>query len=259
LLIRPTRIVWFQVALGIGSVAAIIVAASVSRPFYMARASVAKQLLTHAYVDQTAQRAPWLRVSTDLALQSPQFLRDRELFTMDLLRTGHVSLTRARTLADIAVREAYTRKIPPALVLGVMLTENDELKSTARSRIGAVGLMQVYPKHWLDALGRKFGTNIGADSTNLKYGIFILGHLASKAADATEQTLETSWRKALLSYNGCSSGTNTRNCRSYPDEVRRQVQRAAKSSCEGADFDHCVAQPLWESKRDSADGASALR
>ena len=79
---------------------------------------------------------------------------------MDLLRTGNVNQTRARSLADVAVREAYTRRIPPALVLGVMLTENDELKSSARSNVGAVGLMQVYPKHWRGALAAKFGTNI---------------------------------------------------------------------------------------------------
>ena len=43
---------------------------------------------------------------------------------------------RAWQLADVAVREAYTRRVPPALVLGVMMTENDELKSTARSSVG---------------------------------------------------------------------------------------------------------------------------
>lgn len=256
--IPSTRSVWYQIALAIGASAAIVVATWIVTPVYMTGSSVAQRLLAHPYVDSVAQRAPWLRGPTDLALQSPQFLRDRELFAMDLIRTGHVSLKRARALADVAVREAYTRKIPPALVLGVMLTENDELKSGATSSVGAVGLMQVYPKHWRDALGRKFGTNIGTDSTNLKYGIYILGHLMKKAADA-EQSLEANWRKALLSYNGCVRGTNTPNCRSYPDEVRRQVQRAAKSTCAGADFEKCVAQPLRESRRDDTDAAMATR
>src|SRR5205814_4799654 len=124
---------------------------------------------------------PWLHSPTDVALRTPRFLLDRELFIMDLLRTGKVDQARAMSLADVAVREAYTRRLPPALVLGVMLTENDALKSSARSHVGAVGLMQVYPKHWRD-LGRKFGTNVRTDSTNLKYGIFILGWVTGKAA-----------------------------------------------------------------------------
>jgi soluble lytic murein transglycosylase-like protein len=252
------RSVWFQIALAIGSAAAIILAVSFSTPVYVTRSSVAQQLLTNHPESLLVRRAPWVRSSADKALQSPEFLRDRELFTLDLLRTGHVSLSRARKLADIAVREAYTRKVPPALVLGVMLTENDELKSGAESSVGAVGLMQVNPRAWLDALGRKFGTNIGTDSTNLKYGIYILGHLAEKAAIA-EASFEASWRKALLSYNGCVRATNTPTCRSYPDLVRRQVQRSAKSTCQGDDFDRCVVQPLWESKRDDGEASSGTR
>ena len=191
-----------------------------------------------------------MHATTAVALSTPQFLLDRELFAMDLLRTGHVSRLRARSLADVAVREAYTRKIPPALVLGVMLTENDELKSSARSSVGAVGLMQVYPKHWRGALTRKFGANIHADSTNLKYGIFILGWVTGKAT-ALVTHRDDAWRTALLRYNGCVRGTNTPDCHAYPDVVRRQVQLAAKATCRGADFDQCVAQPMWLARREA--------
>ncbi|HET9730276.1 MAG TPA: transglycosylase SLT domain-containing protein, partial [Acidimicrobiia bacterium] len=184
-------------------------------------------------------------------------LLDRELFAMDLIRTGKVTLERARALADVAVREAYTRKIPPALVLGVMLTENDELKSSARSRVGAVGLMQVAPQPW-QSLGRKFGTNEHTDSTNLKYGIYILGWVAQKAAGLVEDR-DAAWRKALLRYNGCVNGRNTPDCHGYPDEVRRQVQVAAKSTCRGSDFDQCVAQPMWSARRDADTTASQVR
>ncbi|MEP6492920.1 MAG: transglycosylase SLT domain-containing protein [bacterium] len=217
---------------------------SVSRPYYIEREPLGEQLIAHRYVDSSALRAPWLHSSAEVSLQTPQFLLDRELFAMDLLRTGHVNQFRARALADVAVREAYTRKIPPALVLGVMLTENDELKSSAESRVGAVGLMQVYPKHWSDALGRKFGTNIRTDSTNLKYGIFILGWVAGKAANLVDNQ-DNAWRKALLRYNGCVEGRNSQDCFSYPDAVRHQVELAAKSTCPGADFDTCVVQPMW--------------
>ena len=200
------RSVWSQVGLALGAVAAIVVAAHVSRPYYVSREPVAEQIVDHKYVDSTTEtRPPWMYASAEEALKTPQFLLDRELFTMDLLRTGKVSVARARALADIAVREAYTRRVPPALVLGVMLTENDELKSSARSRVGAVGLMQVYPKPWRSALARKFGTNIHTDSTNLKYGIFILGWVVQKASALVDDR-DAAWRKALLGYNGCVRG-----------------------------------------------------
>lgn len=243
LISRPKRSVWRQLALAVGSAAAIVAATTLTKPFYVGRAPVARQILAHVYVDSTTLRAPWLIASGDVAIRTPQFLHDREAFALDLLRTGKVNTSRARHLADVAVREAYTRKIPPALVLGVMLTENDELKSSARSHVGAVGLMQVYPKHWLNALRDKFGANVHTDSTNLKYGIYILGWASGKTADADDQ--DASWRQALLQYNGCVHGTNTPDCHSYPDVVRREVQRSAKSTCDGADFNKCVARPLW--------------
>jgi soluble lytic murein transglycosylase-like protein len=248
-IISPKRSVWSQVVLAASAVAAIVFATNVTRPYYVSRAPLASQLIEHRYVDSNETRAPWMHSEAQVSLKTPQFLLDRELFVMDLLRTGKLNQARARALADVAVREAYTRKIPPALVLGVMLTENDELNSSAKSRVGAVGLMQVAPKPW-QSLGRKFGTNVHTDSTNLKYGIFILGWVAQKAAGLVEDRDEA-WRKALLRYNGCVNGRNTPDCHGYPDEVRRQVQLAAKSTCRGIDFDHCVAQPMWNARRDA--------
>jgi soluble lytic murein transglycosylase-like protein len=253
--IPSKRSFWTQVGLALGSTAAIMVAVSLTRPLYVSGEPVASELIGHTYVDSAEIRAPWLHATADVSLQTPQFLLDREMFAMDLLRTGKVTQARARALADVAVREAYTRKIPPALVLGVMLTENDELNSSARSSIGAIGLMQVYPKPWQDALGRKFGTNIHNDSTNLKYGIYILGWVAGKATDL-EDSRDDAWRKALLSYNGCVSGGTTRDCHSYPDVVRRKVQRSAKSTCGGADFNRCVVAPMWLARRDAEDSTA---
>jgi hypothetical protein len=246
--IPSSRSVWSQIAIAIGAAATIVVVASHSRPLLLADESLGERLVGRAAIDSTELRAPWMKGTAALALSTPQFLLDRERFTMDLLRTGHVSVIRARSLADIAVREAYTRRIPPALVLGVMLTENHELNSAARSSVGAIGLMQVYPKDWTDALHRKFGENVHTDSTNLKYGIFILGWVAGKAA-ALVSHRDDAWRTALLRYNGCVRGTVTPDCRTYPDVVRRQVQRSAKSTCRGADFDQCVAEPMWLAHR----------
>jgi len=98
------------------------------------------------------------------------------------------------------VREAYQRGIPPAVIFGVMLTENALFVSNALSNVGAVGLMQVYPKIWLKALGDKFGTDLASDSTNVKYGVYILAeYIKHTGAQATPSEVQ----KGLLRYNGC--------------------------------------------------------
>jgi soluble lytic murein transglycosylase-like protein len=188
--------------------------------------------------------APWSRLPFQEALETPVFLRDRSAFAMDLMGTGKVGLARALALADVAVREAYRRKVPPALVLGVLLTENDEIKSTARSRQGAVGLMQIHPGPWRSALGDLFGRNLRNDTTNLRYGVFILGHFAKRTWLRQAEDSSTPWRSALLRYNGCVRGRNTRDCARYPDKVQREVQRSARTICAGRDFEGCVVTPL---------------
>lgn len=197
---------------------------------------------------------PWDRKTTDRALATSTFLRDRSAFAIDLMGTGKVGLSRALALADVAVREAYRRQMPPALVLGVMLTENDELKSTARSRQGAIGLMQIHPGPWRSSLGPLFGRNLRNDTTNLRYGIFILSHLARRVAARAPRDSSTHWRTALLRYNGCVRGRNTRGCGRYPDIVRMEVQRSARTICAGRDFDRCVVTPLRVGVRKRADG-----
>jgi soluble lytic murein transglycosylase-like protein len=220
-----------------------------THPIYMAKTAIMQRLFGRAVIDPIeTQGAPWLTQPTAEAIRSPQFLADRQAFADDLLRTGKIHSDRAWQLADVAVREAYTRRVPPALILGVMLTENDELKSTARSSVGAIGLMQINPVPWR-GLGKLFGSNLKSDSTNLKYGIYILDFLAERAG--REGDRETSWRTALLRYNGCKNGTNTPDCHRYPDVVRRAVQRSARYSCAGKDFVECVTHPLWLANREN--------
>src|SRR6185503_4666222 len=120
----------------------------------------------------------------------PEFERDRKAFAADLVATGHMDPARADTVAYYAVREAYLRGIPPAVVFGVMLTENSRFVSKALSNVGAVGLMQVYPKVWLKALQEKFGSDLSTDSTNLKYGVYILRqYIKSDSGAVTSKAL----------------------------------------------------------------------
>src|SRR5439155_8777899 len=141
------------------------------------------------------------------------FKQDCAAFAEDLVRTGRRSQARAYSISYYAVREAYIRGIPPAVIFGVMLTENSLFVSNAMSNVGAVGLMQVYPRIWLKALSSKFGRDLAADSTNLKYGVYILSqYMKSTQGKVQPQDIT----KGLLRYNGCVRGTNTPNCRAYP-------------------------------------------
>ena len=232
-----------RAALGLAAAATIVFTATRVTPVFLDESLRPRLMIPLATGDEKAMLlAPWSRLSFDDALATSTFLRDRSAFAIDLVGTGKVGLARALALADVAVREAYRRQVPPALVLGVLLTENDELKSTARSRQGAVGLMQIHPGPWRPALGELFGRNLRNDTTNLRYGVYILSHFAKRVNGSADTGLH--WRTALLRYNGCVNGTNTRNCDLYPDVVRRAVQQSARTICAGRDFDRCVITPL---------------
>ena len=172
---------------------------------------------------------------------SPKFESDRRAFAASLVATGHMERARADSVAYYAVRESYLDGIPPAVVFGVMLTENSLFVSSAMSNVGAVGLMQVYPKVWLKALSAKFGKNLAADSTNLKYGIYILKQYIKSDSGGVTPSSVTS---GLLHYNGCVHGTNTRNCYTYPTKVKTYVEKQGGSICGGKGFYDCIAKPF---------------
>ncbi|MEO8560578.1 MAG: lytic transglycosylase domain-containing protein [bacterium] len=220
------------------------------RPVFLGQAPVAGRVLAAAYLDSSTVRAPWLSLPEPLAMRHPQFLRDVEAFAADLRLTGQIGAERADTIARVAVREAYHRRIPPALVLGVMLTENDRFARNARSKVGAMGLMQIMPRMWTPNLGPILGRNLKDDETNLRYGVYILKHFAKRTADTLDA--RDVIRSALLSYNGCVSGRNTPDCKAYPRKVQQRVDESARTICSGRDFHECVALPLWAALRDTA-------
>lgn len=231
--------------LALSAAATVVFTAVQVRPVFISRTRAATVVLPPTVRTDSADPAnvaPWLTVPVELALKTDRFRRDREAFALDLIRTGQVNPIRARGLAEVAVSEAYRQRIPPALVLGVMLTENDEFKSQARSKVGAVGLMQVYGRAWR-GLATRYGKDLHDDATNIRYGIHILRWNTEQVPDTLDKDL--GWRKALLGYNGCVRGTNTPGCRSYPEVVRRNVQRAARASCGRLDFESCVVDPLY--------------
>jgi hypothetical protein len=250
--------------LGLGAAAVVIFTAGQVRPIFVGRSSVIQRLadplrdddvplvgvpLTHSLwipKDAPAGRAARLRVRGRTSAARVGFEADRRAFAQDLLATGHLGSARAWRIADAAVRQAYALQIPPALVLGVMLTENTTLKPTARSKVGALGLMQIMPRLWRPVLGRRYGLNLRDDATNVRYGVHILRYMHNRVPRYLGP--DASFRKALLSYNGCVRGRNTPNCHRYPDVVRRYVVHNARATCRGRTFRECVVMPLYQSR-----------
>jgi hypothetical protein len=221
------------------------------RPIYTGRPGLAERLAARAPAKDAV--LPILQAVTgnnprrdsaavEGAAASPQFQADRRAFAADLVSTGRMSQARADSIAGYAVREAYIRGIPPALIFGLMLTENATFVSRATSNVGAVGLMQIYPKYWLKPLGKRFGTDLERDETNIRYGVFIMQeYLKPKQGQvmSPEQI-----RKGLLRYNGCVRGTNTPRCHTYPNKIARYVERDAKALCGNKGFYECITRPF---------------
>jgi hypothetical protein len=227
----------------------VVFTASQVHPVFLGQAPLAGRVLAAAYLDSASIRAPWLSLPEPLAMRHPQFQRDVDAFAADLRRTGRIDGDRADSIAVVAVREAYHRRIPPALVLGVMLIENDRFKSHARSNVGALGLMQIMPRLWKPNLGPILGHDLKDDETNVRYGVYILKHFAKRTSDTLDASDLT--RVALLNYNGCVTGSNTKDCRAYPNRVQHLVETNALESCSGRAFQECVALPLWAALRDT--------
>jgi Transglycosylase SLT domain len=131
-----------------------------------------------------------------------------------VLRRRGVSETQARQVAWPLVQHSYRRGLDPAFVLSVVLMESGG-KPTARSFVGARGLMQVMP-FWAGRW-RGCGRDLYDIETNLCNGTSILDWYM-KRNPGNEQ-------KALLGYNGCVRGTNTPNCFTYPEKIDRLKQQ----------------------------------
>jgi soluble lytic murein transglycosylase-like protein len=143
--------------------------------------------------------------NTEEALQVGEFLsrytKDRAL---------------AFRIADALVAQGKKAQIDPALLVGVLLTEDITLNPRARSSVGARGLMQVMPFH---AGSWGCGSSDLLDvETNICHGVKVLKQAIKDAPNM---------RKALLRYNGCVRGRNTPNCHTYDDKVLRHASRAA--------------------------------
>jgi hypothetical protein len=217
-----------------------------TRPIYSTRGTLGEELRKHA-PEVAAVLSPVdssHSANVDRLMATPKFQAEKRNFYEDVMRLKQVDSARADSIAEYAVREAYIRGISPAIVFGVMLTENAKFVSNAKSNVGAVGLMQIYPKIWLNKeMTALFGKDLASDSTNVKYGVFILSQYF-RPKTKSGQTRERDWQTALLRYNGCVKGTNTPRCHTYPNKVQKFVEGSAKSICDGRGFYECIAKPF---------------
>jgi len=154
-------------------------------------------------------------------LRLPAAVVDASQPTEDAFRIGQVltQYTHDRALAfriaDAIVDQARKENLDPALLVGVLLTENAQLDPRARSSVSARGLMQVMPFHagkWGCASPDLFDVE-----SNICHGVAILADNLSRS-----RTLP----QALLGYNGCVRGTNTPDCFKYPRKVYGQARKS---------------------------------
>jgi hypothetical protein len=121
-------------------------------------------------------------------------------------------------VADALVSEGHRQNISPELLVGVVLVEDPDINPHAKSHVGARGLMQVMPFH-----GGKWGCgskDLYDIESNICHGVKILKQAIEDAPNM---------RLALLRYNGCVRGRNTRDCHTYDDRVLRHVDRAEEA------------------------------
>lgn len=146
-------------------------------------------------------------------IEAPSF--SQEAFRLsEVLRHYTSDQVAADRIAGAIVEEGNRRNLDPALLVGVLLTEDATLDTTARSFVGARGLMQVMPTH-----AGKWGcgsSNLFSIEANICHGASILEDNVRNSSNV---------RIALLKYNGCVHGTNTPGCHNYPDKVLRAANR----------------------------------
>lgn len=123
----------------------------------------------------------------------------------------------ARRIATALIREGRRANVRPDILLAVLLVENPWIDPSARSSVGARGLMQVMPGHrgqW-----RACPASLEDIESNICYGAQIYRSYLNETNGNVEA--------ALLRYNGCVRGTNTPNCKAYPAAVFARAGRAS--------------------------------
>ena len=160
-----------------------------------------------------------LKLPASRVVAPPPPLSEQVFRVSSVLRKYTKDTLRANRIANAVIREGGKRNLDPALLIGVLLTENAKLDPVASSNVNARGLMQVMPFHagkWKACPSRDL-TDI---DSNICYGTSILADLVKRSP---------SMQRALLRYNGCVRGTNTPHCHTYSGKVMKYADQAASA------------------------------
>jgi soluble lytic murein transglycosylase-like protein len=155
-------------------------------------------------------------LSLPVAVVQPNSQEEEVYRVSRVLRLHTKDTLLADRIARAFVIEGGKKNIDPALLIGVLLTEDATLDVNARSSVGARGLMQIMPFH-----SGQYGCaspDLYNVEANICHGVAILAEYMGRT-----KTVE----KALLRYNGCVRGRNTPNCHTYPNKVLRYSRMAA--------------------------------
>src|SRR6185503_19934002 len=132
-----------------------------------------------------------LQLPVALVSAAPPPLTEQAFRVSHVLRRYTKDTVRANTIAQALVTEGRKKNLDPALLIGVLLTENTRLDPRASSNVSARGLMQVMPFHkgkWMECPSSDL-VDIGS---NICYGTSILAQYIKKTPNI---------EKALLRYN----------------------------------------------------------
>ena len=158
-----------------------------------------------------------LKLPAAVVNANPPPLGEQAFRVSQVLRRYTKDTVRANTIANALVTEGAKKNLDPALLIGVLLTENAKLDPRARSNVSARGLMQVMPFHagkWKDCPS----SDLADITSNICYGTSILAQYIKRAPSVAN---------ALQHYNGCVHGTNTPNCQTYSGKVLKYADQAA--------------------------------
>jgi len=162
--------------------------------------------------------AELLKLPAAIVNANPPPLGEQAFRVSQVLRRYTKDTVRANTIANALVTEGAKKNLDPALLIGVLLTEDAKLDPNARSNVAARGLMQVMPFHagkWKECPS----TSLTDVASNICYGTSILAQYMKRAGGSV--------RSALQHYNGCVHGTNTPNCSTYSGKVLKYADMAA--------------------------------
>ena len=152
----------------------------------------------------------------DAAAIDSAMLADSVALISELLAANGAPAERAAPAAAAIMKYTRLRGLDPLLVVGIIGVENAALAPRARSRVGAMGVMQVMP------LWKRYIRDCGDDLRNVDVNVCFGTRILRIALDETKSV-----RDALLRYNGC---VRTPGCQAYASAVFSRAGRAVLMS-----------------------------